>query len=94
MHSPAHDSNKLQLAAASALASYAFPEEKTLGIRNLILNKGGLDTILDLAASGKIQVHQEMERLEIQLEKEIAQGASGKVFKATYNGYDVAVKMW
>jgi hypothetical protein len=66
------------------LATYAFPLEIIPGIRNIILERGGLDIILKLASTGKIRVHNEIDRSQVQILAHIATGAAGKVFKGRF----------
>ncbi|PRP73158.1 outer membrane autotransporter barrel domain-containing protein [Planoprotostelium fungivorum] len=84
--------NSLRLQAAKALADYAFPEETTPGLRSLILSKGGMAPILDLASHAKIQVHHEIPREELKYNNKIAEGAGGDVYVGEWNNYAVALK--
>jgi hypothetical protein len=63
-----------RLAAARALASCAFPEEITPGIRDLIFQRGGLEILLSLASSGKIKVYHEIDPAEVTMEERILFG--------------------
>ena len=78
------ENEEIRLAAASALATYAFPEEQTKGIRETIYQKGGLEPLLKLASLGKIGVHNEIDPKEITIEEEVATGASGRVHKVIF----------
>lgn len=87
------DSDELkQIASASALSAYAFPE-KLPGIRDMIFQKGCLEPLLKLASLGKLSVHNEINSTEITVGDHVADGATGRVYKGTWKETQVAVKV-
>ncbi len=69
-----------RVAAARVLATCAFPEEITTGIRDIIFQRGGFQHLLNLASTEKITVYHEIDPAELTMDEQIAEGASGRVY--------------
>ncbi|KAF2073598.1 hypothetical protein CYY_005087 [Polysphondylium violaceum] len=59
-----------------------------------LLQSQSFDEILSDVLSKKINVYNEIKKEEVEFGKEIASGASGKVYQGTYQGKDVAIKLY
>lgn len=57
-------------------------------------NSGCLPKLLELGLSGKIELHNEIKRSEIEIIGKIGDGNAGSVYKARYDNEDVAVKFF
>eukprot|EP01117_Protostelium_nocturnum_P017144 TRINITY_DN6926_c0_g1_i1.p1 TRINITY_DN6926_c0_g1~~TRINITY_DN6926_c0_g1_i1.p1 ORF type:complete len:704 (-),score=261.21 TRINITY_DN6926_c0_g1_i1:113-2050(-) len=78
--------------ALIALAEGSWPNEMFPGLRVRVLSENLLEPISTLAESGEVIIHNEIQPEHVEMLGMIAEGASGKVFKAKYKGKDVAVK--
>jgi len=79
-----HQGDTLALQSARCLASLAYPDELVVGLQERILEEKALHPILDFVKKGEVEVHREIRWDQLVLGDLIAQGASGKVYKAKW----------
>lgn len=83
---------QLQKGAVEALIYYSFPKESVAGTRKKLEALQVLDAMIEFAASGKVVAHQAINPGDFEIGKEIAHGASGKVFLGIFQERKVAIK--
>ncbi|KAF2073597.1 hypothetical protein CYY_005086 [Polysphondylium violaceum] len=59
-----------------------------------LLKNQSFDEVLNYIISKKINIFNEIKKEEVEFGKEIAKGASGKVYQGRYKGRDVAIKVY
>lgn len=88
------ESEEVKVNSCIMLASLAYPDESVSGLRERILDGGFLQSLLDYAAQEVLQLHREIDPSEIELESQIAQGASAKIYTAKWKGKTVCCKVF
>lgn len=55
---------------------------------------GCLPKLLEMGVSGQVELHKEIQRSELEILGKVGDGNTGSVYRAMYNGAEVAVKMF
>eukprot|EP01119_Soliformovum_irregulare_P017898 TRINITY_DN5391_c0_g1_i1.p1 TRINITY_DN5391_c0_g1~~TRINITY_DN5391_c0_g1_i1.p1 ORF type:complete len:569 (-),score=197.91 TRINITY_DN5391_c0_g1_i1:16-1722(-) len=85
----------VRTSACVVLTNLAYPIERSPGLRTRMLkNKSIIDLVLRLASEGMVTLHHEVHTKQIERGPIIGHGASAKVYKAKYEGRDVAMKVF